>query len=157
MDRIVFWKRKGLKTINHSIHSKLRTPETCDALEKFVDFNKDIEIRVDDTGVGGGVTDEMMKRGYRNIIAINFGGTPSDKDKYPNWISEAWFHFSSIMTQVQLPFDSDLLMELTTRQWAQDNKGKRRVESKDDYKRGDLEAPTWLMLVLYAIPSHHLD
>ena len=159
MDRIVFWKRKGLKTINHSIHSKLRTPETCDALEKFVDFNKDIEIRVDDTGVGGGVTDEMMKRGYRNIIAINFGGTPSDKDKYPNWISEAWFHFSSIMTQVQLPFDSDLLMELTTRQWAQDNKGKRRVESKDDYKKRGFRSPDLAdaCIICYSLPPPRLE
>ena len=47
MDRIVFWKRKGLKTTSHKVYSKLRTPETCDMLEQFVGFNKDIEIRVD--------------------------------------------------------------------------------------------------------------
>ena len=159
MDRIVFWKRKGLKTTSHKVYSKLRTPETCDMLEQFVDFDKDIEIRVDDTGVGGGVTDEMMKRGYKNIIAINFGGTPSDKDKYPNWISEAWFHFSSIMTQVQLPFDSDLLMELTTRQWAQDNKGKRKVESKDDYKKRGFRSPDLAdaCIICYSLPPPRLE
>ena len=124
-----------------------------------VDFNKDIEIRVDDTGVGGGVTDEMMKRGYKNIIAINFGGTPSDKDKYPNWISEAWFHFSGIMTQVQLPFDSDLLMELTTRQWHQDNKGKRKVESKDDYKKRGFRSPDLAdaCIICYSLPPPRLE
>ena len=78
-DRIVFWKRKGLKTIDHKVLSKLRTTETCDALEQFVDFDKTILIKVDDTGVGGGVTDEMMKRGY-NIMAINFGEAAVDKD-----------------------------------------------------------------------------
>lgn len=139
-DRIVFWKRKGLKTIKTRVMSKMRIPAICDALEQFVDFNKEIEMRIDDTGVGGGVTDEMLKRGY-NAIAINFGGVAQDNDKYPNWISEAWFHMAEIMDQVELPQDSDLLMELTTRQWKMDNKGKRRVESKDDYKKRGFRSP----------------
>lgn len=120
-DRIVFWKRKGLKTIDTKQYSKLRTPDTCDRLEQFLNFDKTVEVRVDDTGVGGGVTDEMMKRGY-NTVAINFGSVAQDKDKYPNWISEAWFHMADIMSDVQLPYDSDLLMELSTRLWKQDKK-----------------------------------
>lgn len=139
-DRIVFWKRKGLKTIETKVLSKLRTTATCDALEQFVNFEKEIELRIDDTGVGGGVTDEMLKRAY-NAIAINFGGVAQDGDKYPNWISEAWFHMAEIMDQVELPNDRDLLMELTTRQWKMDNKGKRRVESKDDYKKRGFRSP----------------
>ena len=139
-DRIVFWKRKGLKTIDHKVLSKLRTTETCDALEQFVDFDKTILIKVDDTGVGGGVTDEMMKRGY-NIMAINFGEAAVDKDKYPNWISEAWFYMQTIMEQADLPVSNELLMELSTRQWFQDTKGKRRVESKGEYKKRGFRSP----------------
>lgn len=140
-DRIVFWMRKGLKTVKTNVMSKQRIPQTCDALERFVDFNKTIELKIDDTGVGGGVTDEMMKRGYVNTRAINFGGQAQDKDKYPNWISEAWFHMSDIIDEAQLPMDVDLLLELSTRQWAQDNKGKRRVESKIDYKKRGFRSP----------------
>lgn len=139
-DRTVFWRRKGLKTTGFEIHSKLRTTQVCDLLEKFVKFNKEILLKIDDTGVGGGVTDEMIKRGY-NVMAINFGGEPTDKDKYPNWISEAWFYMSDIMPSIQLPFDSDLLMELSTRQWNQDTKGKRRVESKLEYKKRGFRSP----------------
>ena len=139
-DRTVFWKRKGLKTIKFEVHSKLRTTQVCDSLEQFMDFNKEAELRIDDTGVGGGVTDEMIKRGY-NVIAINFGAVANDVDKYPNWISEAWFHLADILPQIELPFSSDLLMELSTRQWKQDNKEKRRVESKDDYKKRGFRSP----------------
>lgn len=139
-DRIVFWKRKGLKTIKTESHNKLRTTQTCDLLEKFVEFDKEVEIRVDDTGVGGGVTDEMMKRGY-TVKAVNFGAKAIDQDKYPNWISEAWFHLAEIIKEIELPHDSELLMELTTRQWKMDNKGKRRVESKDDYKKRGFRSP----------------
>lgn len=139
-DRTVFWKRKGLKTISHEIHSKLRTTEICDALEKFIDFSKEVEVKVDDTGVGGGVTDEMMKRGYQ-VVAINFGAKAGDADKYPNLISEAWFYMNDIMSECELPMHSDLLMELSTRQWKQDTKGRRAVESKGEYKKRGFRSP----------------
>lgn len=139
-DRTVFWHRKGLKTIKYEVHTKLRTTQVCDQLEQFMAFDKQSEVKIDDTGVGGGVTDEMIKREY-NVIAINFGGIAQDKDKYPNWISEAWFNIATILPEAQLPYDSDLLMELSTRQWQQDNKGKRRVESKGDYKKRGFRSP----------------
>lgn len=152
-DRSVLWKRKGLKTTGTRVFQKLRTTELCDQIEQFVDFNKELEIRIDDTGVGGGVTDEMTKRGY-NVIAINFGGDAGDKDKYPNWISEAWFHMAEIMPTCELPYDSDLLMELSTRQWMQDNKGKRKVESKGDYKKRGFRSPDIAdaCIICYSVP-----
>lgn len=139
-DRTVFWMRKGLKTLRYESHTKLRTTQVCDRLEMFVEFDKEVPLKIDDTGVGGGVTDEMMKRGY-NVQAVNFGGVALDQDKYPNWISEAWFHMIDILDEAELPMNSDLLMELSTRQWAQDNKGKRRVESKGDYKKRGFRSP----------------
>lgn len=140
-DRTVFWKRKGLRSLEHKVMSKLRIPQICDQLELFVKYDKkDTTIKVDDTGVGGGVTDEMKKRGY-NVIPINFGGAPRDKDKYPNWISEAWFYLAEHMQNIQLLFDSDLLMEVSTRQWQQDTRGRRNVESKNNYKKRGYRSP----------------
>lgn len=140
-DRTVFWKRKGLKSVAHKVLGKLRIPAICDQLEQFAKFDKEnTTIKVDDTGVGGGVTDEMKKRGYK-VIPINFGGKPNDQDKYPNWISEAWFYLSEIMPEIQLIYDSDLLMELSTRLWKQDTRERRTVESKADYKKRGFRSP----------------
>ena len=154
-DRTVFWMRKGLKTIKYVKYTKLRTTQVCDALEQFMDFNKETEVRIDDTGVGGGVTDEMMKRLYK-VVAINFGGEPSDKDKYPNWISEAWFNMQLILPEAELPMDSDLIMELSTRQWKQDNKGKRAVESKVDYKKRGFRSPDIADACIICYGSPHI-
>lgn len=153
-DRTVFWKRKGLKTTDTRRLTKHRTPEICDMLEQFTEFNHSIVIKVDDTGVGGGVTDEMIKRGY-NIVPINFGGVAVDTDKYPNWISEAWFYFESILDKADLPMDSDLLMELSTRCWAQDAKGKRRIEGKQDYKKRGFRSPDLAdaCIICYSVPN----
>lgn len=140
-DRTVFWSRKGLKSLDHKILSKHPIPKICDELERFVRHDKNnVTIKVDDTGVGGGVTDEMKKRGYK-VIAINFGSSPSDKDKYPNWISEAWFYMAEHMNDIQLLFNPDLLMELSTRQWQQDTRGRRTVEGKNTYKKRGYRSP----------------
>lgn len=154
-DRTVFWKRKGLKTTGLEVHGQKRTTEVCDLLEAFVNFDKKVLLKIDDTGVGGGVTDEMIKREY-NVMAINFGGEPVDKDKYPNWISEAWFYVAEIMDKVDLPMESDLLMELSTRQWKQDIKGKRRVESKGDYKKRGFRSPDLAdaFIICYYTPQY---
>lgn len=139
-DRTEFVMRKGLREIARQTFTKLRTTEVCDRLEGFVDFDKEVLLKVDDTGVGGGVTDEMMKRGY-NVMAINFGAKAGDPDKYPNLISEAWFHMASIMDSISLHRDNDLLMELSSRKWVMDSKGRRGVESKDSYKKRGYRSP----------------
>lgn len=139
-DRTVFVKRKGLRQIDKRIYQGLRTTEVCDMLEQFADFNKQILMKIDDTGVGGGVTDEMLKREY-NVMPINFGSKASEINKYGNLISEAWFYLASIIDDVQLEMNSDLLMELSTRKWKMDSRGRRCIESKDEYKKRGYRSP----------------
>ena len=139
-DRTEFVMRKGLREIARQTFTKLRTTEVCDHLEAFVNHDKEVLLKVDDTGVGGGVTDEMIKRGH-NVMAINFGAKPNNPDKYPNLISEAWFYMAEIMPTISLQMDNDLLMELSSRQWVMDNKGRRGVEGKDQYKKRGFRSP----------------
>lgn len=139
-DRTVFVKRKGLKEIARASYTKKRTTEVCDLLVNFIGADKDALIKIDDTGVGGGVTDEMIARGY-NVIPINFGAKASNPDKYPNLISEAWFYLQSIIDQISIANDKDLLVELSNREWKMDSKGRRGVESKDDYKKRGFRSP----------------
>lgn len=139
-DRTELVKRKGHKEIARETYQHLRTPKVCDRLEAFVNGDKQVLIKVDDTGVGGGVTDEMMKRGY-NVMPINFGARPKDPDKYPNLISEAWFYMAEVIDQIQIMQDNDLLMELSSRKWVMDSKGRRGVESKDAYKKRGYRSP----------------
>nr|DAY06736.1 MAG TPA: large terminase [Caudoviricetes sp.] len=139
-DRTVFVKRKGLKEIGRASFTKKRTTEVCDLLVNFIGADKNVLIKIDDTGVGGGVTDEMIARGY-NVIPINFGAKASNPDKYPNLISEAWFYLQSIIDQISIANDKDLLVELSNREWKMDSKGRRGVESKDDYKKRGFRSP----------------
>lgn len=139
-DRTVFVMRKGMKEIKRVSYTKKRTTEVCDLLENFIGMDKEPLLKIDDTGVGGGVTDEMMKRGY-NVMAINFGARASDPDKYPNLISEAWFYIQANIDSMSIVNNKDLLTELTNRQWKMDKQGRRGVEGKDDYKKRGFRSP----------------
>lgn len=139
-DRTEIVMRKGLKEIARETYTKLRTTEVVDKIAAMAQYDKSVLIKVDDTGVGGGVTDELKKQGY-NVLPINFGSRAVEPDKYTNLISEAWFYMQAIMDEAQLKMDNDLLMELSNRRWKMDTKGRRQVESKDDYKKRGYRSP----------------
>lgn len=139
-DLTVFFMRKGFKIIKYEYYPKTSIDQVCDYLIAFVNNNTKILIKVDDTGVGGGVTDYMIRYGF-NIIGINNGSSAINNDKYNNRISELWFHLKSIINEVQLPEIQDLRTQLLTREWKIDNKGRRCIESKEEYKKRGFKSP----------------
>lgn len=146
-DDTVFFKRKGLKVVDYRIITSKQLPPTekleyiADELEIFIGREKEIKIKVDDTGVGGGLTDIMQRRGYR-IIPVNFQQEANEPDKYPNAISEMWFETSKIIHEIACEEISRLKKELVNRKYKPlDKKGRRVIESKEDYKKRGFVSP----------------
>jgi len=138
-DRTVMFLRKGLKTIDSRVLTKADTVKVADNI---IDMLPDDEclINIDDTGVGGGVTDNLRHRGY-DVNAINFGGKAVDENKYYNTISEMWFYFKSVIHEAQIPDIPELMEELTDRLYEYDNKERKKIESKDNYKKRNNKSP----------------
>lgn len=130
-DRTVFYKREGFQVIDKVVLAKKDTQEVAIRLAEFAQGNK---IVIDDTGVGGGVTDKLRSIGC-NVVAVNFGGSPLDKKKYPDIISEMWFNLGGLIDQIGLPNDSELLAELSGRHYKYTADERRKVESKEEYKK----------------------
>jgi len=147
-DDTVFFRSKGLKVMDHKIISTKNLPPTeeleflADELEIFVDHNKTMLIKPDDTGVGGGLTNIMERRGY-NISRVNFQQSANDPDKYPNIISEMWFEVAKFIHEIACPEIDRLKKELVNRKYLPelDKKGRRVVESKKDYKARGFPSP----------------
>jgi len=140
-DRTVFFKRKGHKITDYKIYEKQGIIDTGNYLMDFVGrTNNKIHIKIDDTGVGGGLTDYMQKYGF-NVTPINFGGRAKDSDKYFNTISEMWFEFRDLLPKISIPDIPELTAELSSREWTLDTQARRRVESKDDYKKRGNRSP----------------
>lgn len=139
-DRIVFYKRKGHKILSFKVYRKKGIDETVDLLKEYVEYDKKVPIKIDDSGLGGGVTDYMKKAGY-NAIPVNNGQKAKNVDKYPNAISEMWFNIRKIIGELSIPDDRELIQELTRRRYKYDTKGRRMVESKDEYKKRYSSSP----------------
>ena len=131
-DSSIISMRKGLRLVDLREFKKISLVELCDKLEMMAGRKKGMTIKVDETGVGGGVVDILKSRGYHNVIGINFGSKPMDADKFADLPSEMWCTFP--IGEIQLINDSGLFHELTDRRFSYDHKARRCVESKDSYK-----------------------
>lgn len=131
-DSSIISMRKGLKMIDLKEYKNISLVELCGHIEVMAGNNHNMTIKVDETGVGGGVVDILQGRGYRNVIGINFGSKPQDTDKFADLPSEMWCTFP--ISDVSLLNDSGLFHELTDRRFSYDHKARRQVESKDSYK-----------------------
>lgn len=150
-DKTVLFKRKGLQLIDYKVYNRTSIDEVCQYVVDFVGGDKTIKIKIDDTGLGGGVTDFLNKWQY-NAVGVNNGSSAKDSDKYGNAISEMWFELKGIIDQVQLLDIPELKSDLITREWTIDNKGRRCIESKKLYKKRGNKSPDFadaLLLCYY--------
>lgn len=137
-DQTVMYRRKGLKVMEERIFNRQDTMTTAYELWDMARHDPSIPIYVDDTGVGGGVTDRLRELGAK-VVPVNFGGAPHDKDRYTSIADEMWFEFP--LDEADIPDDPQLMTELSGRQYSYDNRGRRKIESKDDYKKRNGKSP----------------
>jgi len=130
-DRTVIVKRQGLQVIDVKILEKKDTQEVASVILSMAEGGK---INIDDTGVGGGVTDRLRRLGA-NVKAVNFGASASNKKKYPDIISEMWFCLAEQIKTIGLPYNTELQAELSSRYYKFTADERRKVESKDEYRK----------------------
>jgi phage terminase large subunit len=133
-DKTEIYMRKGAKVIAHESYAKRDTVFTANAIWNMANQNGRVVVKVDDTGVGGGVTDNLRQLGA-NVVPINFGGVPRDRQKFTTIADELWFTFSDAISEVQIPDDPRLAEELGGRRFGFDKIGRRKVEPKDEFRK----------------------
>jgi phage terminase large subunit len=137
-DRTVFYKRHGLKIVDQKELYNRDTQYVARALWDFVGRDPSMPVKIDDTGVGGGVSDKLRDLGGK-VIMVNFGASPRDKNKYTSVADEMWFDFP--IDEADIPNDEELLDELTNRRYTYDKADRRIVEPKKKYKDRNGKSP----------------
>ncbi|WP_431785731.1 DEAD/DEAH box helicase family protein [Paenibacillus lactis] len=167
-DETVIAPRIGMKVFTLRCYNKQDTMETAgrvlnigkDMLSSFPQLQF-VEIKVDDSGVGGGVTDRLNEvireeglYGWR-VIPVNNGSKPTDDEieHYENRGTEAWAvvrdvlqecfskHLQGEPVSIELPDDERLITQLTQRKYRMTSKGKLALERKEDMKKRGLDSP----------------
>ena len=93
-----------------------------------------VEAIIDDSGVGGGVTDQLRAQGLK-ATAFNAANSAKDPRQFPNQRSEVWFRAAAMMPDLDLDPDEQLAADLTGPRYSYDVKLRRVVEKKDETKR----------------------
>lgn len=171
-DDTVYFLRKGLKVVDKLVITSAQLPDTkksgflADRMVEMMERAKiprsgkptnDCLIKVDDTGVGGGLTDEMQRRDYE-VQPIIFNSDANNKDKYQDCISEMWFEVGAIIQDIACPENERLKAELVNRKsTGTDKKGRRGIEGKKDYKKRGFRSPDFADAFLLAFYEKHVD
>jgi phage terminase large subunit len=153
-DKTEMYRRRGFKTVAHKEFIKKDTQFIADAAWDFSGRSSQVPIKVDDTGLGGGVTDRLKRLGAK-VIPVNFGGAPHDKEKYDTVADEMWFEFP--VDEASIPDDPDLMTELSGRLFDYDKRGRRKVEPKDQFKKRFGRSPDKAdaLLLAYYVGYNH--
>lgn len=107
---------------------------------------------IDDTGLGGGVTDrlEEVKAEQRlhrlEIVPVNFGTKPPQDgtgEHYDDLTTYMWATMRDLMKQglVKFPDDDDLVGQFTVRKYGITSNGRIKLESKKDMKKRGIRSP----------------
>ena len=114
---------------------------------------KRILAKIDDTGLGGGVTDRLKEIVHEQgmdwlvIIPVNFAsGVPKgvkDAKYYSDISTYMWSVLRDILKekQLKLPNDSELVAQLSSRKYNIESSGKIKIEPKKEMKKRCLNSP----------------
>lgn len=119
--------------------------------DEFPDYDGFIYVKIDDTGLGGGVTDRLkeIKRElgleWLIVVPVNAGAKlPKGAAKYyGNFTTYMWAKSRDLMyeKQVQLPNDEELVAQFSCRKYHMVSIGKQRLESKEEMKKRGISSP----------------
>lgn len=148
LDKTTIYGRRGGVVVGREQYEKQGTMETVGRVLRFIDSYigpgedpKQVSIKVDDTGLGGGPTDRLEELEY-SVTGINFGGAPLDREEFYNRGSEMWFTVAYRAREGRLDLSrldeqayKQLSAELRARRYKIHSDKTLRVESKDDLKK----------------------
>lgn len=121
----------------------------------FNDLDYD-EVRVDDIGVGGGVTDRLEEEGV-NVVPVNVGESPiDDEESHINLRSELYGDLQEVFIETPIQInpkirdETSLVAEGTTLKVEFNDKNKRRIEPKQKFKVRTGRSPNYLDSLMLA-------
>lgn len=130
-------------------------------LAEYPRYDGDIYANIDDTGLGGGVTDRLEEVKEEEhltrliVVPVNAAGRVPDevisdgkskiraREVYDNLTSYLWGTVKEYLRkeEIALPDDEDLVAQLSCRKYRLTSKGKVQLESKEEMKKRGINSP----------------
>jgi phage terminase large subunit len=177
-DETVIAPRIGGKVFELLCYQKKGTSETTGNIiataRRFHSLHgiRSVYVKIDDDGVGGGVTDQLEEIIKQEtfpfsieVVPIGNGRTALDNEHYDNRGTEIWAAVRDQLKEnlsayligqpptLELPNDERLISQLTTRKYRMTSKGRIVLERKEDMKKRGLDSPDRADAVALAFAS----
>lgn len=112
------------------LHGKNRSNDTMTNVVEIKNAKADANF-IDDTGVGGGVTDRCIEESIF-VIPIRSGAGATDKERFKNMRAELFFRFKQWVLKGGKFEQSNHWLTLYEIKWKVDSGGRFMIEPKDD-------------------------
>ncbi len=146
-DKTAFVLCKGGFVTRFEIYAKVSTMQTASRCMEMQDelTAKGVRIRsfrIDDTGVGGGVTDRLMEEDY-DVVAMNFGAAPFDNERFYDLRSEMWWNLRELIMarECSLPDDREMIRQLASPRYQITSSRRIKLESKEQMMKRRVKSP----------------
>jgi hypothetical protein len=144
-DDSVILTRVGRKIIDIRAMNTADTMDLVDWIDHDLDEDEWDELYIDEMGVGKGVVDRLMQKrpdAYK-IRPVKVGENPQNTEVYHRKRDEIfwWMRQDFEDRQISIPYDPQLIAELTTLKYEINPKGQIQVEAKKEMRRRGLLSP----------------
>lgn len=143
----VLYHRKGAVGRLHAVGRKRDLMYVCGMVVRAVRETGATKVKVDDTGLGGGVTDRLLEMQREGdfpkscaVIPVNVGTKPLSDDsamRYFNLKAEICWQVRDLFEAGDISIDDDLdtQAQICAVRYSTNSKGKIVIESKDDLEK----------------------
>lgn len=140
-DQSVILIRQGTAVLKIHKYREKDTMQLSGLVTEAIKTWKPQNVFVDEVGIGAGVVDRLHQLGYRNVMGVNVGTEPGDKDLYYNLRAEMWGKMRDWLSHAVLPDDDELRSDLIGPEYGFNDKNKIQLEKKQDMKKRGLSSP----------------
>lgn len=141
-DQSVIARRQGLFAYDLKKYRNIDTMRFAGIIAAEIELNCPDAVFIDAGGVGGGVIDRLHQLGYRMVIGVDFGSTPTEKNKYFNKRAEMWCNLKEWLKIGRIPADNELHADLSAPEFFyRGDTGLIQLEKKEEMKRRGLASP----------------
>ena len=141
-DKTQIYMRKGMKVIGHKELRKMDGEYIANEIWQMAGKRPDVPIKLDTTGIGTSARDNLRRLGAK-VIPIHFANKAEKANEYPDIVSEMWFNFNEVLKEdmPDIPYDAELMSDLSSRLYKYDSSGRRCIEPKKEFKKRHLRSP----------------
>lgn len=139
----VFAVRRGWRIVELRPRHHIGQPEILANIRELYKFYDNMDmVLVDKTGLYGEGVCDSLKEDSIPSVAVGFGESSMVAEEFANQATEMWFEFAENIDQMELPYDLQLLSQMTTRPYKFTGKKLQKVVmSKDQMKARKVPSP----------------